>query len=68
MKKVKIYDALSGEIYSVPIEGFKTSDENCAVAKAEAAIWLVKHNCKYEYDEDGDIAVSEITWPRAKTA
>ena len=63
MEKVQIYDAVSGEVYSVPIEGFKTSDEECAVDKEEAAAWLEKHNCKYEYDEEGDIAVSEIIWP-----
>tara|TARA_Y100001937_G_C7057554_1_gene302148 strand:+ start:178 stop:375 length:198 start_codon:yes stop_codon:yes gene_type:complete len=59
--KVQIYDAVSGEVYSVPIEGFATSD-GVAVDKEEAAAWLKKHNCKYEYDEDGDIAVSDITW------
>ena len=63
MKTVLIYDANSGEVYSVPIEGFKTCDENSEVLEAEAAMWLAKHNCKYEYDEEGDIAVSEIVWP-----
>ncbi len=57
--KVQVYDAVSGEVYSVPIEGFETCNEELEVDIDEAISWLEKHDCKYEYDKDGDIAVSK---------
>ena len=60
--KVQVYDAVSGEVYSVPIEGFKSVNDELEVDVEEAMAWIKKHKCKYEYDEEGDIAVSDITW------
>ena len=61
-KKVLVYDGISGEVYSVPIEGFKTSDEQLTVDIDEAISWLKLHDARFEYDEEGDIAVKSISW------
>ncbi len=57
--KVQVYDAVSGEVYSVPIEGIETCNEELEVDIDEAISWLEENDCKYEYDKDGDIAVSK---------
>ena len=65
-KKVVVYDSVTGQVFSVPSEGFKTSDAHCACDIDEAIDWLEKHNVKYEYDNEGDIAVKEVTWASLK--